>query len=582
MPPSKPGRAASLCTGMCRASVAAATIANIAHVRTFLALRVERSHTVSDEAYGNDYGKVPDLSATTDHLKQFEDLLRQAGARKTAAAPAPAESTEQQEITKKVLATLDALGKLTVQDDAVRFEGDLIQLPARFSGNLPAAAAFLLQLHKQEEEKYAFGRSFKYRPWDGAAAFDRACRFVFGTTGLGQATHTFFGTNPPALISIDVGPGEQLQVPWGRVSMPPLEATFTLDSVTDPEYGPLFTLHVEAPRRNRARLEAFFDVVQTELEQRSIYRGKAFTASVQPEFLDLSWVTNARVIFTEEVETQLTANVWSVLRYTEQMRLLDMPIKRAALFEGPYGCGKSLACGLTAVEAVKNGWTFLQVRPGKDDLFDALTTARLYAPAVVQYEDLDTIAKDGEAEKISALLDALDGIGNKGSGVMLIATTNSVQAIQKAVMRPGRLDAVIHFGGLDRAGTEKLVRSLIPAEKLGAVNYDEVAEAMSGYLPAFMTEAINNAIRYSMIRNDGAPGTIETSDLVNSAAGLRRQLDLMKGAHAGERPRPSIDAALRSATAEEVRRIVHGTEIVDRDGDSTGRYGQKLDVKSAA
>jgi transitional endoplasmic reticulum ATPase len=494
------------------------------------------------------------------------------------AAPGEPSKTDQQQITERVMKTLGELGRLTVQDDAVQFEGDRIQLPARFSGNLKAAAAFLVQLDEQENEKFAFGRTFKYRPWDGAAAFDRACRFVFGTSGLGQATHTMFGSTPPQLVSIAVGPSQQLQVPWGKVSMPPLEADFILDTVNDPEYGLLFLLRVGAPRRNRAQLEAFFDVVENELTERSIYRGKSFTAATQPEFLDLSWVAETQVIYTDEVLTQLTANVWSLLRYTDRMRERRMPLKRAVLLEGPYGTGKSLASALTAVEANQHGWTFIQVRPGKDDLLEALNTAKLYAPAVVQYEDIDTVATSGTPEKISELLDALDGIGNKGNGVLLLATTNNVQTIQKAVMRPGRLDAIVHIGALDRDGTEKLIRSLVEPDKLGDVDYDQVAAAMDGFLPAFMTEAVNNAVRYSMVRNDGQLKTIETADLVHAAVGLRRQLDLMNGAQAGEKPRPTLDQALRNLTAEEVHRIVHGSELVDEDGDVV--YGHKLSVQA--
>ncbi len=501
-----------------------------------------------------------------DFARELNRYSKEAAARATPEAA----TTEQAAITAKVLDTLAELGRLTVQDDAVRFDGDLIQLPRRFSGNLPAAAKFLLELHKQENEEYSFGRTFKFRPWDGAAAFDRACRFVFGTSGLGQATNTMFGSNPPALISIAVGHNQQLQVPWGRVSMPPLEATFSLKGREDPEYGTLFYLHVEAPRRNRAQLEAFFDVVQRELDERSIYRGRSFNAAEEPEFLDLAWVDDATVIYTDEVQAQLTANVWSLLRYTDQMRTLGMPLKRAVLLEGPYGTGKSLASAKTAVEANQHGWTFIQVRPGKDDLLQALNTARLYSPAVVHFEDLDAVATSGTPEKISELLDALDGIGNKGSGVLLLATTNNVEKIQKAVMRPGRLDAIVHIGALDRAGTEKLIRALIPADALGDVDFDQVAAAMDGFLPAFLSEATGNAVRYSMVRNAGVPGTIETSDLVYAATGLRRQLDLMNGAHAGERRRPALEEAFGQVTAEAVRRIVHGAEVVDGDGDSVG------------
>jgi transitional endoplasmic reticulum ATPase len=485
-------------------------------------------------------------------------------------------TTEQQEVTSKLLATLTELGNLTVKDDAVSFEGDRIQLPRRFSGDLPSAAKFLMQLHEQENTTFGFSRVFKFRPWDGAAAFDRACRRVFGTSGLGQETKSMFGSTPPQLRSIAVGPGQQLQVPWGEVSMPPLEAKFDLSATRQDDLGLLFALQVEAPRRNRAALEAFFDVVQNELEERSIYRGKAFSAASEPEFLDLSWIDSAKIVYTEEVTTQLEANVWSLLRHTEAMRERGMPLKRAVLLEGPYGTGKSLASALTAREAIANKWTFIQVRPGKDDFLEALTTARLYAPAVVQYEDIDTIAADGNAMKISELLDALDGIANKSSGVLLVATTNEVAKIQKAVMRPGRLDSIIHIGGHDRPAFEKLVRLLLPGSLLGDIDFDKAFESMRDFLPAFATEAVNNAIRYSMVRTGGHPDTIETEDLVNSATGLRRQLDLMNGAHAGRRPRPSLETAMLDISVEAVNQVVNGTSILDRDGDEVGSYGMRL------
>src|ERR1700754_1067491 len=129
--------------------------------------------------------------------------------------------TEQDKIRADALAALDRLGSLSVKDDSVRFTGDNIVLPKRFDGNLLAAAEFIQQIHEAEEEEFAFGRTFKYRPWDGAAAFQRALYRVFGTTGLGKATRSFFGSRPPMHVSIAVDTNENLQVPWGRISMPP-------------------------------------------------------------------------------------------------------------------------------------------------------------------------------------------------------------------------------------------------------------------------------------------------------------------------------------------------------------------------
>lgn len=472
--------------------------------------------------------------------------------------------TDQDKVREQALAALDELGKLSVKDDSVRFDGDNLVLPQRFSGDLLAAAAFIEQIHEAEEQEYEFDRTFKYRPWDGAAAFQRALYRVFGTVGIGKATQSFFGTQPPKLVSISVGVNKNLQVPWGEVVMAPLDATFYLGGVGDPEYGSLFNLSVTAPKKQRRRLEAFFDVIEDELKHRSIYKGQSFTGAEMPEFLDLSSLNESKIVYSDEVLSQLNANLWSVIEHTDTMRSLGIPLKRAILLEGPFGTGKSEAGRITAKRAQENGWTFILARPGKDDVFEVLNTAKLYAPAVVQFEDIDVIASEGSSAKISRLLDALDGISNKSTGVLALFTTNYVDRIQKGVMRPGRIDAVIHIADLDRNGVEKLIRSVVDPRVLGTnIDYDVVFAEMHGFLPAFVKEAVDRAVRYAVSRNNGETAfTIETEDIVNATVGLRHQLKLMNEAKEGG-DKPTVDSVLRDVVGAEVTDVILRSQMAD-------------------
>jgi hypothetical protein len=475
---------------------------------------------------------------------------------------------EQENATRLVMAELDRLGSLTVKDDSIKFEGDKIILPARFSGDLLGMAQFLEQIHEQEEEEFGFGRTFKYRPWDGAAAFQRAMYRVFGTVGLGKATQTFFGKIPPQLRTISVGPKETLQVPWGEVNMPTMNAVFDLDGAYDPEYGLLFRINVTAPRKHRARLEAFFNVIQDELEQRSIYKGRAFNGAEEPEFIDLSKIDESKVVYSDEVMTQLNSNLWSLIEHTDTMVKLGIPLKRAVLLEGPFGTGKTLAGALTAKRAEANGWTFILARPGKDDIFEVLNTAKLYAPAVVQFEDIDVVASKGSESEISRLLDALDGIGNKTNGVVALFTTNYVEQLQKGVMRPGRIDSIIRIAELDRNGTEKLIRSVVDSSVLGDIDFDVVYAQVKDFLPAFVKEAVDRAVRYAVSRGNGnLKFTIETDDIVNAAIGLQHQLDLMNDAQHGVEKKPAIDEAIgtvvKGVVDAQVTDILHRTTMAD-------------------
>lgn len=445
---------------------------------------------------------------------------------------------------KAILAALDKLGSLTVAEDTLTFEGSRFVLPASLAGDIQGAVDYLDGYRRQQEEEYEYSRTFPYRPFDGAAAFDRTMKRLFGSTGIGQATYSMFGgKQPPQLRTITTGLGQTLQVPWGLVAFSPLDAVFSMGAARD-ENGYVFYLSVTAPRKHRARIEGFFDAVSEELRTGSIYRGQAINGDPQePAFLDLSGIDPAKVIYSADVMTQLDANLWALLDHTQVMRDLRIPLKRAVLVEGPYGTGKTLAGALTALKAVANGWTYILCRPGRDDLMATLKTAELYAPAVVWFEDIDTVGgQDGGQMFVSKLLDALDGVSAKGTEVVAGFTTNHVDQLQKGLLRPGRIDTVIHIGELDAAGIEHLVKVTVPSTLLESdVDYAKVAAAFTGYVPAFAKEAIDRAMRYSIARNGGTPDRVTTADLVNAGQGLRDQLRLMDGAAEGDRGRTIDD-----------------------------------------
>src|SRR5687767_14796522 len=81
--------------------------------------------------------------------------------------------TEAEANLAKTLHVLRALGSVHVQDDAILFEGTKIVLPVQYSGRVEAAVDFLKGYIKDQSETYSFKKKFNFRPWDGAAAFQR-------------------------------------------------------------------------------------------------------------------------------------------------------------------------------------------------------------------------------------------------------------------------------------------------------------------------------------------------------------------------------------------------------------------------
>jgi transitional endoplasmic reticulum ATPase len=468
----------------------------------------------------------------------------------------------QTEYERQTQALLDALAKVggqRVEEDALIFEGKKLILPETMSAE--EAIDFLhAWLHAQNQPQ-AFNRKYNYRPWDGAHAVNSSMKKVFGTAGIQRAVWSFFGMEPPQQITIQTGHGKSVSVPWGNIEIPIFDGTMTLGARNHKEYGPLFTLQINAPKRFAPHVHGLFEMVEEELRTNSIYRHKAFDGQTEPEFLDLLAVDPERVIYSDGVMAQLEANIWSLIEYTDAQREMNLPLKRATLLYGPYGTGKTLAGMRTAQIASENGWTYIYCRPARDDLLQVIQTARLYQPCIVFVEDIDTISSSDDP--ITRLLDIMDGIQAKGTEIMVVMTTNHPETIHKAMLRPGRLDSIVEIAALDEGGVRRMIESVVAKDMRGKLNYATIYKAMEGYLPAFVKESIDRAIRYAVVREGGKrPKMLATEDFVLAAEGLRLQWEMMHGAKEGQK-RPMLETALQSVVTE----VVHGTQVMDTDRD---------------
>ena len=471
-------------------------------------------------------------------------------------------TTQQEKDRKELLHRLAELGgKLTADEDIV-FQGKKLVLPETMT--LRESIKFLREKEVEEEREVNYARTYNYKPWDGARATMAALKRAFGAVTQ-KGVPGFFGEQPPQLRTINVSPTETDQVPWGGLAIPPLPGvTLYLDSDHHDEYGQIFSVVASGPKKYRFHIEGIFRLIEEELQTNSLYRGKCFDGQDMPQFIDLNGIDPAKVIYSDDTTLQLEANVWSLLKYSDRMEELGVPLKRAVLLEGPYGTGKTLAAYLTARIAAANGWTFLLCRPGRDDFFKVMGTARLYQPAVVFFEDVDAVA-DASQDHVRQLLDIFDGIQAKGTKIICVLTTNHVDKIHKGMVRPGRLDAVIHVGALDSSGVRRLVEATVDNSLLAVDDWDAVGAAMEGFMPAFCREAIDRTVRYNVARNGGEVTKLETADFIAAANGLRPQLELMEGAKDG----PTVDPMSKVMTGI-MEKVVDGAHIVDDDAD--GRY----------
>jgi transitional endoplasmic reticulum ATPase len=467
--------------------------------------------------------------------------------------------TPEEQLRLGITRLLGQLGSLTVQEDSLRFEGQAFILPKQYAGKVRGAIDFLENWLHQQEKPHQIIRSLPYRPLDGAHAFMQVMKTLTGTTGFGVTKMTMFGPKHPQYRTINIAHDKTAQVPWGDVKFPSFDAEFNIGATMDPERGIVFNLTCLAPKKWRQHIEAIFAMIEEYLKTNSIYRGKAINgAEEEPEFFDLSKVDPNSVFYSTDVLKQLRANIWVPIRHPDTLRARNMPIKRAVLLAGEYGTGKTLAGFLTALETDKHGYTFIQCRPGVDDPATVLRTAALYSPAVVFIEDIDTHTKGGSDMDISRMLEMLDGMGNKGSEIITIFTTNHLDRIQKGALRPGRIDAVVKIGDLDEAGFRNCVTYTVGADQLASdVDWHAVAAAFDGFRPAFVVEAARRATRYALGESEtGEIDILTTEDLVLAADSLRPQLELMREAKEGAN-RTTFEDIIRGQVEGVVSRMVN-------------------------
>jgi hypothetical protein len=461
------------------------------------------------------------------------------------------QQTTQLALQAAALQQLAVIGGQLTNEEDIAFEGKRFVFPSQFQGDLPGLNRFVTRYVQSQEEAVLVQQTFEYRPMDVAYATYACLRDYFGYA-QGKARQGMFGSEPPQEITIPIGfvKGKLVRhtVPWGDMVLPGLrEATLSISSFMDRVKGELGFLNARCRRGDKPIVDGFFRVVEQHLETNSIYRGHAVFGNM--DYFDVDQVDPGRFVYDTDVWAQVETNILSPMRHAQVLESYGLSPKRVVLLEGPFGTGKS-ALGRTAAKvAASNGWTALLARPSEDDPFAMLQTARLYQPAMVFVEDVDVISNTQDPAYVSKLLDQFDGFGNKDVQMLLVLTTNHADRIHKGMLRPGRLDTVIHIGNMDRPGVEQLCH-IIVGDKLEPDNdYDRVFEATKGFTPAFVKEAIERAMRYTIART-GAPGTINTDDLVHACNSLRAQLALQEAASDSHEKLPPLDQQFRDMIAQ--------------------------------
>jgi hypothetical protein len=150
-----------------------------------------------------------------------------------------------------------------ITGDEIEFRRDdkrLITLP---KGTTYSGLMKILEAKKLEQETVSeYCREFNYRPHDGAVATAVVLKARYGLV-MGKAIPTMFGSNPPQILEVPIGPGGRtVQAPWGRIQIPIIDGgNVYLGATGHRDYGTIFEITIEAKRMYAKEIEEFFSDV---------------------------------------------------------------------------------------------------------------------------------------------------------------------------------------------------------------------------------------------------------------------------------------------------------------------------------
>lgn len=220
-------------------------------------------------------------------------------------------------------------------------------------------------------------------------------------------------------------------------------------------------------------------------------------------------------------------------RYTD----LGGKIPKGALLVGPPGTGKTLLAKAVAGEAgvpffSMSGSDFVEmfVGVGASRVRDAFQQAKEKAPCIIFIDEIDAVGRarsknpsmggnDERENTLNALLTEMDGFGTN-SGVIVLAATNRVDMLDKALLRAGRFDRQIHVDLPDLAERKAIFQvHLRPVKIDESVEIDLLARQTPGFSGADIANVCNEAALIAARHKRKAVGKQDFLDAVDRIIG---------------------------------------------------------------
>ncbi len=207
-------------------------------------------------------------------------------------------------------------------------------------------------------------------------------------------------------------------------------------------------------------------------------------------------------------------------------RFIENLIPRGIIFWGPPGTGKTyfakaIASAIDAVVSVVSGPEVKSKWVGESEanIRRVFAEARRAAPAIIIFDELDSFAtrrgtylgSGAEHSMVNQLLTEMDGF-RKEELVLVVGTTNFLDSLDPALLRPGRFELTFH----------------VPPPEAG-----DRREILQIYRDRFQLDMDDRAMEYAVRRTSGAPadrsGSHYTGDHLYALCRALKREELRRG-----------------------------------------------------
>lgn len=212
----------------------------------------------------------------------------------------------------------------------------------------------------------------------------------------------------------------------------------------------------------------------------------------------------------DEAKEEL-ADVIDFLKNPKKYQRLGAKITRGVLLIGEPGNGKTLLARAVAGEASCpffsiSGSNFIEVfvGVGAARVRDLFAQARKHAPSIIFIDEIDAVGRhrgsgmgggnDEREQTLNQLLAEMDGFETSPSPIIVIAATNRVDVLDKALLRPGRFDRRVTVPYPDLKSREAILNVHTKNVQIATdIDIKKIAQGTPGFSGADLENLVNES-----------------------------------------------------------------------------------------